>query len=277
MQNLIRRVLTGLVFIPLILALLYVAPRWGFVLFVLTASTVASWEFFGLSHPNDKTGRTLGTILSAVFFLATSETNFGATHGSLFAFACISLSPIALLIALFRPARIATALLETGSFILGPIYISGMMGTIPVIHATGTRYQGAGLVVFTLMIAWLSDTLAMFAGKTFGGPKLYPAASPNKTWAGSLGGITGSMLGGVAAHFVLVPALPLLPLVATAAFAGAFGQLGDLCESVLKRSAGVKDSGAVLPGHGGFLDRIDALTFAAFAVFLSLRLGVLAL
>ena len=276
MSNLLRRFLTALVFGPVILSLMYIAPPVGFTVFVGTAVGIAAWELFSLSHP-DRLGRAIGVGVSVGYFLAARYTDFGRLHGNAFPLATALLAPFALLLTLTRPARIPNALTEVGTLVLGPLYIGAMMATIPLMLDIGTRTQGAGLVLLTLMIAWLSDTVAMFFGKTFGGPKLYPAVSPNKTWSGSLGGLLGSMLGAAVAHFGYLPSLPLGAGLAVAAVAGAVGQAGDLCESVLKRAVGVKDSGAVLPGHGGFLDRIDALTFAAASVYLALRAGWLTL
>lgn len=276
MSNLLRRFLTALVFGPIILSLLYLGPSLGFTIFVCVATGIAAWEFFGLSHP-DRAGRVVGTVVTIAFHLLVRFTGFGHTAPGWFSLAVATLAPFALLVSLARPSRISNALIESGALVLGPLYLGGMMAAIPLMHDVGRRSQGAGLVVFTLMIAWLSDTIAMFFGKTFKGPKLYPAVSPNKTWSGALGGLLGSVLGAVIAHFGYLPSLPLLSGVAVAAVAGVLGQLGDLCESVLKRAVGVKDSGEILPGHGGFLDRIDALCFAAVTVYLTLRVGWLVL
>ncbi len=276
MSNLLRRFLTALVFGPLILWLMYLAPAWGFTVFVAVAVTIAGWEFFGLSH-EDRLGRGLGTALTLGYYLVARLTDFGRHDSNAFVVATTLLAPVALLFGLTRPQRIQHALVETGALVLGPLYIGAMMATIPLMLDIGTRTQGAGLVLLTLMVAWLSDTIAMFFGKTFGGPKLYPAVSPNKTWSGALGGLLGSVLGALLAHFGYLPSLPLVAGVLVAAGAGVMGQMGDLAESVLKRSAGVKDSGGILPGHGGFLDRIDALTFAAGTIYLSIRMGWLSL
>lgn len=277
MSNLVRRIVTGLVFLPIILPLLYVTPLWTFTLFIALIVALASWEFFTLSHGEDHFGRAFGTVLSLGMLFVVWYTRFGADHAWLFSLATIALIPIALLFSLTRPSRIPNAFVETGALVLGPTYIGGLMGTIAAMHDLGTHAQGAGLVVVTLMIAWFGDTGAMAFGKNFGGPKLYPAVSPNKTWSGSLGGLIGSVLGVVFAHYVYLPVLSLERGIPLAIVAGAIGQLGDLCESVLKRSAGVKDSGGLLPGHGGILDRIDALTFTAAVVYLALRTGWISL
>jgi len=105
--------------------------------------------------------------------------------------------------------------------------------------------------------------MAYFGGKLFGRSKMYPAISPNKTWAGSISGMIGSIGGVFAIRAIFGIDYPWLPLLGLGIVGGVLGQLGDLAESMFKRSAGVKDSGNLLPGHGGMLDRIDAFLFVA--------------
>lgn len=115
---------------------------------------------------------------------------------------------------------------------------------------------GAWLVLWVFVLTWATDIFAYLTGRAFGGPKLAPAISPNKTWSGLLGGIVGA---GIAAGFVAYRGeLPQQFLLAAPLFAAA-AQAGDLFESALKRRAGVKDAGSLLPGHGGVLDRLDGL------------------
>jgi phosphatidate cytidylyltransferase len=128
--------------------------------------------------------------------------------------------------------------------------------------------HGGSWVFLSMMLAWLSDTGAYFAGKYLGKHKLYPKLSPKKTVEGSVGGLAGSAVGATIASLWLIPGLPLGQALLLALFGGALGQAGDLFESLLKRSTGVKDSGRVLPGHGGLLDRVDALMFTASATYL---------
>lgn len=121
--------------------------------------------------------------------------------------------------------------------------------------------QGRALVLLAGFVTWLNDTMAYFGGKTMGRHRMYPAVSPNKTWEGSVWGMIGSLGGGLGVAVILLPDLSL-GLVATYALTGGvLAQCGDLMESVFKRAAGVKDSAGFLPGHGGFLDRIDAFLF----------------
>jgi phosphatidate cytidylyltransferase len=127
-----------------------------------------------------------------------------------------------------------------------------------------------GLALWTLVVVWSTDIGAYFAGRGIGGPKLSPAISPNKTWAGLGGGVAAALAGGYGLATVLSLPTPLLWLGAPMAV---LAQTGDLFESWLKRRAGVKDSGRILPGHGGVLDRLDGLVPVAVAVASLLMLG----
>ena len=124
----------------------------------------------------------------------------------------------------------------------------------------GASAQGPTLLLFAMVIVWVSDTAAYFAGRSIGKRPFAPKLSPNKTWEGAVAGFLGSL----AVAFVFMPwvNVPLIHLLSMAALGNIAGQVGDLLESGYKRSAGIKDSGTLLPGHGGVLDRIDALILA---------------
>ena len=129
--------------------------------------------------------------------------------------------------------------------------------TIPL-HGAGS--QGPVLLLFALVVVWVGDSAAYFAGKSIGKHALAPHLSPKKTWEGTIAGFLGSLI--VAPVFAPWMNVPLIHLLAMAALGNIAGQVGDLLESGYKRSAGIKDSGSLLPGHGGVLDRIDALILA---------------
>ena len=123
---------------------------------------------------------------------------------------------------------------------------------------------GLAAVLWVLLLVWSADTLAYVFGRLIGGPKLAPRISPKKTWAGFAGAVVGASLVG-AAGSALTGLAPMPAATAASGLAGALSQAGDLAESAVKRRFGVKDSGALIPGHGGILDRVDALLFAALA------------
>jgi phosphatidate cytidylyltransferase len=120
----------------------------------------------------------------------------------------------------------------------------------------------------SLTFSWLADTGGYFFGRFLGKTKLYEAVSPKKTRAGFVGALVGASVGATLASLWYLPALPLAHALPLGLFAGAVGQLGDLVESLLKRSTGIKDSGGIVPGHGGMLDRIDALIVVSPIVYL---------
>jgi phosphatidate cytidylyltransferase len=152
--------------------------------------------------------------------------------------------------------------------ITGVFYVALLLTFVALLKKRGE--DGGAWVFITLTCTWFSDTLAYFAGR-FIGPawprKLYESVSPKKTVIGALGGLGGSFLALVVAKLWYLPSLTWADCVLVAVPANALCQMGDLCESLLKRSVGVKDSGAFLPGHGGMLDRIDALLFCAPYVY----------
>jgi phosphatidate cytidylyltransferase len=134
--------------------------------------------------------------------------------------------------------------------------------TLPMSYAIQLASRTEPWLIYVLTTVWAGDTLAYFAGRAFGRHPLHPAVSPKKTIEGAVGGLVGSAAGGVGVVVLLGLPMGLLPAIGVSLLAGLVAQMGDLAESVLKRSAGVKDSGAILPGHGGMLDRIDGVLFA---------------
>jgi len=142
----------------------------------------------------------------------------------------------------------------------GAIYIG--LPCLCLVWLRSDSEQGRLIVFWLLAVVWATDTGAYIAGRLIGGPKLIPAISPNKTWAGLLGGMLSAGIVG-AAIAILQPALPTLALGLFAAAVAVVSQAGDFFESGVKRRFGVKDSGALIPGHGGALDRLDGVLFAA--------------
>ncbi len=130
------------------------------------------------------------------------------------------------------------------------------------------RPDGWSWVLCALIVTWGNDTCAYFVGRLFGHRKLYPEVSPNKTWEGFAGGFVGSLVGMFVARGTFFPALSVPDCLWVGAIGGIVGPIGDLSESMLKRAYQVKDSGKLIPGHGGLLDRLDALLFNTPLIFL---------
>ncbi len=152
-----------------------------------------------------------------------------------------------------------------GRLVLGMVYVGGLFAFIPLVRRLD---QGVGWIFVLLAASWLGDTGAYFAGRAFGRHKLAKRLSPKKTWEGAIGGFFTSMAGAVAFGMLFGLDTSWIVLAGLGGVLDAFGVLGDLAESMLKRAFGVKDSGGILPGHGGILDRVDSVLFAGPVLYL---------
>ncbi len=247
--------------IPGLLWLMYLGPRWAFHLLVATAIAIGADELMRMTIPESRGLRLLGVAASLGLWASIV---FPSSAQAL-PLAMVGLTVIALAAGLGRPDPLERAAMRTGWLLGGPIYVAGTLSTLDLLHGLA---HGGSWVFLSMMLAWLSDTGAYFAGKLFGKHKLYPKLSPKKTVEGAIGGLAGSVVGASIAHLWLIPDFPLAHALVLALAGGALGQAGDLFESLMKRSTGVKDSGVFLPGHGGLLDRVDALMFTSSATYL---------
>ena len=238
----------------------------GFVwdLIASAAALFSLWEFYKLQSPRVHSSPLL-VMGSAVFIL------FGTSFGlmDLTAILC-SISAIAF-IALFlevmrrQVSPESDALASVGATVGGIAYIVLPWTFMMLIRA---REHGAMFLLTLFFCTWCCDVAAYFTGSHFGKTPLCSQVSPHKTWKGFAGGAAASfMCGGLLA---LIFSFPPLPLLLLGLLCGVAGQLGDLGESVLKREAGVKDTGNIIPGHGGMLDRFDSILFAAPVVYYSM-------
>jgi phosphatidate cytidylyltransferase len=219
-------------------------------------------EFFRMALPGRRTGGVLASVVGAVFFI-TLVSPILPTH--------LTIAVLVLIFCLFSLLRIndiKVAAGETALFLLGVLYIPLLLSHLVLLREMPLGVQWIFLL---LVIVMAGDTAAFYVGSSLGKRKLYPLVSPNKSIEGMFGGLAGSVAGAFLARATFFPQLTPVDCVATALFVGLLGQLGDLFESLLKRSCGVKDSGTIFPGHGGMLDRLDSVLFAAPTLYIYVK------
>ncbi len=263
-NNLATRLLTAAVGVPAILALLYLVPPWGFYVLVITCVSIGSWELLAMTHSGDRVARTFGLLLCQVVSLVVYLEGHDARAmlGLL-----VGVPAVSLLFTLWRLGDMSTAAIRAFGMAFAPVFVAAPLTLLAVMQRDFGRHVGPGLALMSFMFAWFADTGGYFGGRFFGKHKLYEVVSPKKTVEGAIGGLGGAVIGALMASLGYLREIPLSHTIPLALFAGALGAAGDLGESLIKRSMGVKDSGAIVPGHGGILDRADALIFTSIAVY----------
>lgn len=263
-RNLAVRAATAVVGVPLILLLIFKGPAWGFYMLVLPASLIGAYELFNMTHPGDRTSQAIGVLATA---LASIGTYMGVKDPRFLVTTLVVVPLFGPLSTLIRLGDIKTAALRATAMGMGPLFVGSSLSLMAVMKRD-LGADGPGYVMLAFFFSWMSDTGGYFFGRFFGKHKLYEAVSPKKTVEGAIGGLLGGLGGLLFTQKLFLQSLPLAHGIPLAIFATALGQAGDLGESVLKRSTGVKDSGAIVPGHGGILDRVDALMLTASCVYL---------
>jgi len=250
-----QRILSGVILLPLLILFLFYTGQPLLVVFLAIINFAAQYEFYAMSLSSERRMETwlgccCGTLLLVLMaqsppqflpaWLAAGMLLFGSWY-------------------LFRFQHLETVARDLAYSLLGVLYLPCLL-----VHAV-LLFElpfGRKWIFLVLLIVMAADTGAYFIGSLIGRTKLYPAISPNKSWEGSLGGIAGSLLGAILAKIWFFNELASVDVVLVGVLLSVVGQLGDLFESLLKRSFGVKDSGTLIPGHGGLLDRLDSLLFA---------------
>ena len=227
-------------------------------------------EFYRMALPD----RTVESWLAATFSLLLIFIPLLGDERKMLA-AITGLFLVFALLFLFRINDIANAARDIAYATMGFLYVPLLL-----MHLIMLRQIPFGIqwLVVIMLIVMTNDSVAYYSGSAFGKHRLYPLVSPKKSIEGALGGLVGSIGGTMLAKFTFFPQLTVVDALLTAVGIGILGQTGDLFESLLKRSFGVKDSGTIFPGHGGVLDRLDSIIFAApatyyYAVFLFGRFG----
>ena len=266
-SNLVQRLLTALVLVPVLVASMFVEPTaWSILGFSTLAVIFAADEYLrmgiGVREGGDRAIGLRATFGVAGATIVIANTVFGtqAAMAPTLAAAAIAVATAVLV----RKQHLPEAGRHLAFGLAGLVYVP-MLGCVwPLLkHEFGPQW-----LFLALALAFLSDTMAYFAGRAFGKHKLYEAVSPKKTVEGGIGGLLGGVIAMVGmGSYWLAPQIPVSHAIVLGLVGSALGQIGDLVESMIKRTFGVKDSGAILPGHGGMLDRVDGLLFVAPLVY----------
>lgn len=243
-----KRVLTSLVLIPVVVWLIFFAPYAVFWAAVIGFAVLCYREYTRLVESHGLAPMALAGYAAGLLLLAELP-RYTAWLPVLAAIAGLALS--------LRQADLRLALTSAGAFVLGVFYIFGAWSS-----ALALRQISPHWMLFAVALNWAGDISAYYAGRAFGRRKLAPHISPAKTIEGAAASAAASMLFGVVYLGRFVPDVPAGQALAVALAGNLAGQCGDLAESALKRGAGVKDSGTMLPGHGGWLDRLDSSLFS---------------
>ena len=268
-----KRVLTALVLIPMVLALVFFGPKepWLFSVAVAVVAMLASWEYMSLTKLAGARPPRAAVLVAIALLFAGNHLWIQHTAAILGGLAVL----LFVYCTLLHPVE--QVLSDSMAAVFALVYCGLSLVALPVLEG---EPNGPSLVTLLLCAVWAGDSVAMYVGKAWGRHKMAPTLSPNKSWEGAVGSVAGAM----AAAGILIGLATVLQArdiavltypdaawywLVLAAVVNVVAQMGDLAESALKRSVGVKDSGTLLPGHGGVLDRIDALLFAAPAIWYS--------
>jgi phosphatidate cytidylyltransferase len=252
----VKRWLTGIIAVPILIYLIGPGPRWAFYSLVYLASLAGLMEFYKITAP--RLPKILQICIHALALLVFFLFYGGRLFLVLGVFPFFAFFPMLFFMLTFGRSPNG-AYRDLGNVVMGPIYITFPLTLLLWIDRAPS---GKLWIFFMLAVVFASDTGAFYFGKFLGSHKMYTAVSPGKTWEGAAGGLVSSLI----ASFVFSRLVQLnhsdVSIVILAVCLSLAEQCGDLAESMIKRSHGVKDSGRILPGHGGMLDRIDGLLFA---------------
>jgi len=252
----LKRWLTAMIAIPILIYIIGFGPRWLLHLLLFVASCICLHEFFSLTDLKlPRVLRALAFVLCFFFLALISRGLILLTYAVL----CFTVMSGLSFYLLSDPRMRKDAIEDTAKATLGFLYIGLPLSLLALIDQAP---RGNVWIFFLLTVIFLGDTGAFYCGRLLGKHKLYVSVSPGKTWEGAVGGFLSSVLGGIffSQAFGLHDSVWIIGAVS--GVLSIAGQFGDLAESMIKRNCGVKDSGKILPGHGGFLDRVDSLLFA---------------
>jgi phosphatidate cytidylyltransferase len=251
-----KKIWTAIGFVPPVIFFIVVGPPFILTLMVLLATFLGLREFYNLTLPHSgwvekSVGVGLGLLLSIVIIQGNMKMVF-----PFFVFLLLFLS----IFFMGTSENLETTASHMGIIFFGIFYIGFLLSHVSLIQ---NMASGKQWVLFLILTVWAGDVSAFLFGSLFGRHKLYPKISPKKTYEGLAGGMVGSVIVALAYALLFIPRLKIVHCILLAIGLGVLGQLGDFTESMLKRGAQVKDSGSLIPGHGGMLDRLDSFLFSA--------------
>jgi len=273
-----QRIITGLIFGAIVIGGMLAHQQSFQVVFILITA-LCLWEFFGMTLETEpKTWAMYRKILGTGLGLLPILVAIGLVPEIIVLYIFAASIFIVLIIELFAQAKKPFA--NIGHILLGIIYIGFPFALVVVMSIDRQLRDFTPYIILgILLMVWASDVAAYFSGRALGKNKLFPRISPKKTWEGAIGGLLGAVAAGALIYIVyqqlnIHNGLALQNWLILGAITAVFGILGDLVESMLKRSVNIKDSGNLLPGHGGFLDRFDAFIFVIPFAYLYLSLSI---
>lgn len=250
-----RRVYTALIGIPIVYAIIRYLPPWGLTLLVLTGAAIALLELTRMGFGDRRNPALTGLALGLTALLIVRP------HWTLPIDTILLAGLACVLLAMLWSSHVITSRFHDAAIALfSPLYVGLTLSTLV---STRALPSGEWLIVFIAVVTWASDIGAYYAGTLWGRHPLAPSISPKKSIEGLAGGLALAMAAALLTQIWLVQQLTMLHALVLGLLMTGTGLVCDLCESAMKRAVGVKDSGGILPGHGGMLDRLDSLLFTA--------------
>jgi len=275
MPNLAKRLISAVVLVPLVTLLVLFGPAWSIAALLAAFAFAAGLELASMSCGGSPAPAKLAVALLCALASIAVALGFAAPAAPLVAL--FAIAPASLLLFLFSSKEISASASCAAFAALGATYCGALLGAISLLYpvaslscppAGPSSEVGRSWILLLFFGIVACDTFAYAFGRIAGKRKLAPRISPGKTWAGAVGGVIGTVAAVAAFKLTALPMLEWWEVAALGVPLSVFGQLGDLAESLVKRAFCVKDSGNLIPGHGGVLDRIDSILFGAPVVLL---------